>query len=205
MVNNFSQKSGLRYLVFLFVGLFLTLYSPSILAQEKLVYEGKFIINKGNADGAKILIYKNGTFIGNCPIERGGRFELELDFDADYIISFEKPNYVTKKLSINSRIPAAIPKDNMEIFGLAVELNPQEDKTAIKVYDNPVGKIMFDLTTKRFDSDKDYSASFQRNGGGKANSSGRKEKSGGSSKTSSCRKTGSNGCPGRNEETGRYC
>ena len=56
--------------------------------------------------------------MGTFPTGRGGKFEVRLDYDADYIFSFEKTDYVTKKININTQVPSTYPLSLIHIFAI---------------------------------------------------------------------------------------
>ena len=136
--------------------------SNSAYSQGSLQSFVRVRVKKGNAEGSQIVLFKDGTKVGTFPTGRGGKFEVRLDYDADYIFSFEKTDFVTKKININTQVPSTYPKEKDNIIDFEVELEPQVDMAAIKVYDNPVGRIRFDHRKNDFGYDVDYSASFQK-------------------------------------------
>jgi len=145
--------------IFFCISLFI---SNSAYSQGSLQSYVKVRVKKGNTDGSQIVLFKDGVNVGTFPTGRGGKFEVRLDYDADYIFSFEKTDYVTKKININTQVPSTYPREKDNIIDFEVELEPQVDMTAIKVYDNPVGRIRFDHRKNDFGYDVDYSASFQK-------------------------------------------
>ncbi|PKP39030.1 MAG: hypothetical protein CVT98_03615, partial [Bacteroidetes bacterium HGW-Bacteroidetes-15] len=150
-----------HFSVFVFFTFF-TIFPLIALAQGGLNAEVRLRMQKGTTDGSTVVIFKNGSRVGTIPIGRGGRFDVKLDYGADYILSFEKENYVTKKININTIVPSDFSQERDNIIPFDVELEPQTDLSALKVYDNPVGRIHFSSKIKYFDYDTDYSASFQK-------------------------------------------
>ena len=83
----------------LFVGLFTALG----LSAQKIRFFGKFVVEKGDMDKAVIHITKNGAPVRTIT-PQGQKFEFDCDVNSDYIFSFEKPGYITKRISINTYV-----------------------------------------------------------------------------------------------------
>jgi flagellar biosynthesis GTPase FlhF len=89
------------------------------------------------------------------------KFSLNLDLNANYIISFEKEGYVSKKLSFNTHAPLEAVSNGFTPFDFAVSLFKQYDDINIVVFNQPVGMIRFDNRAGDFDYDTDYTKSIQ--------------------------------------------
>ena len=152
-------STRLPYFIVLIITLLL---SESAIAQSNLLADVRLRIRRGNVEGSNVVVYRNGSRVSTIPIGRSGRLEVNLEYDSDYILSFEKDNHVTKKININTKVPSDFNRNRMNFIPFEVELEPQTDLSAIKVYDNPVGRIRYDARKGDFDYDTDYSASFQK-------------------------------------------
>ena len=146
-------------LLFLFLLLFP--FANSI-AQNKLKCQVKLIVNKGETSGSKIVLSKEGKQVEEIPVRSDGKFELLIDYNSDYILSFEKDGFVSKKISINTVVPDKYSTDKENVKQFDVELNPQKDGMNLMIYNNPVGKIRFEEKTNDFGYDVDYSASIRK-------------------------------------------
>ncbi|HCY00539.1 MAG TPA: hypothetical protein DG754_10405, partial [Bacteroidales bacterium] len=159
--ENFILNGAIAKL--LIATVFFTIVSTTLVfAQGGLQVHGRIRIIKGNIDNTQMVIIKDGSRIGTQQLDKGGKFDIKLDFDADYTLSFEKQDYVTKKFSLNTRIPSDFPRNSQTIIGFDVDLEPQTDLSAIKIYNNPVAKIRYNARSGDFDYDTDYSASFKK-------------------------------------------
>lgn len=145
--------------------LFFYITTDLALAQAPtLTVSGKLKIEKGNLDQSKITLEKNGEIIQEKSLSGSGKFEFELDYNADYIFSFSKEGFVTKKVSFNTHIPNDVlnSKDfNPEPFNFMVSLFKQYDGVNYVVFNQPVGKIRFNGSLGEFDYDTDYTKSIQ--------------------------------------------
>ena len=99
-------------------------------------------MDEGGRKGATVKVYKNGTRIESLDGSR--KFEFELDLDAQYVLSFEKEGYITKKIEIDTRnIPEERKEYPFEWYTFQVVLFPQVDDVNTTIYNQPVGKIRF--------------------------------------------------------------
>ena len=130
------------------------------LAQSKFIAHGRVKIEGGGFDGARVVVYKNGT--KERTITDGlAKFTLDLDLNANYIVSFEKAGYVSKKISFDTRVPADAAANGFTPFDFAVSLFKQYDDVNTVVFNQPVGMIRYDNAAGDFDYDTDYTKSIQ--------------------------------------------
>ncbi|MFZ1658256.1 MAG: hypothetical protein WAT61_05540, partial [Flavobacteriales bacterium] len=81
--------------------------AAAAMAQGKLTVSGKLRVDGGNLDDCKLVVYKDGEKQRTLTADLKD-FKLDLDLGANYILSFEKNGFVTKKLSFNTNVPAAM-------------------------------------------------------------------------------------------------
>ena len=142
----------------------LILSIPTIaFSQDKVTAHVRLILRKSKADDAKIVLYKDGKLTEAKPVQRAGKFKVDLDYGADYVLSFEKSGYVTKKIAINTIVPESFPKNQENVIDFEVELFPQVDGVNLMVYNNPVGKIRFSSDVNDFDYDPTTPILFRNN------------------------------------------
>jgi len=142
--------------------IFTILIFNSLYSQEhKFVVYGKLKIEKGNTDRAHIIVEKNGNQVEKLNIDRSGKFEFELDYNSQYILTFKKPDYVTKSISINTTLPSNYEiVENFIPFAFEVSLFHQLEGVNTIVFNQPVGKIKYSATLDDFDYDTDYTRSI---------------------------------------------
>lgn len=97
---------------------------PAALAQSKAKHKGRLVDRRDQAegwylpvhghvtvDGEKahgfdIILYKDNAEVGRMPVDKGGRFELELDIDQFYTVRILKPGYQEKMLYFDTKLPS---------------------------------------------------------------------------------------------------
>jgi hypothetical protein len=138
----------------------LLLFGTLVLAQSKFTVNGRLKIEGGDVSGARAVLYKNGEKDRTITTSLN-KFTLDLDLNANYVISFEKPGYVAKKLSFNTRVPADAATKGFTPFEFAVSLFKQYDDINLVVFNQPVGVIRYEAGLGDFDYDTDYTKSIQ--------------------------------------------
>lgn len=127
--------------------------------KNEFIVEGRFKIDGGSVGGAKILVEKDGQQVKS--IEGDSKFEVGLDFQAIYVISFVKEGFVTKRLHFDTHVPIDRVDYGFEPFRFSVELFEQYDDVNMVVFNQPVGKISYSDLIYEFDYDTDYTKSIQ--------------------------------------------
>lgn len=146
----------------LFLTIFMFIYGDSIAQTKKtLTINAKFKIDGGgNLSDAYMVLQRDGQSIETLPGQSS--YNLNLEIGADYILSFNKPGYITKKININTtgadeeRI-----EQGFESYPFTVVLMKQYEGVNIVVFNQPVAKITYSKRFDEFDYDTDYTKSIQ--------------------------------------------
>lgn len=139
--------------------LFLSVGLGAMAQNSEFMITGKFKIDGGSNSDAKIVLQKNGQIVKT--IEGTSKFDIGLDFDAVYVVSFEKEGYVSKKLRFDTHVPAARKEIGFYPFEFTVEIFEQYDDVNMVVFNQPVGQIAYSDLIDEFDYDTDYTKSIQ--------------------------------------------
>lgn len=118
------------------------------------------MVNGGSVLGAKISIEKNGVQVKVVEQDKS-KFEFPLEYDCDYVFSFIKEGYVTKKVQVSTKVPKEKQSLEFESFKFDVEIFKQYPGVNTVIYNQPVGKIRFNDVLNEFDYDTDYTKSIQ--------------------------------------------
>jgi hypothetical protein len=138
----------------------LILFTLNLKAQEPFKIYGKYLVNGGSVKGAKIAIQKNGVQVRVVDMDMA-KFEFPLEYDCEYVFSFIKDGYVTKKVQVSTKVPKEKQTLEFESFKFDVEIFKQYDGVNTVIYNQPVGKIRFNDVLNEFDYDTDYTKSIQ--------------------------------------------
>jgi hypothetical protein len=136
------------------------LFSGVLKAQDPFKIYGKYMVNGGSVLGAKIKIEKNGVQVKLLEQDKS-KFEFPLEYDCDYVFSFMKDGYVTKKVQVSTKVPKEKQTLEFESFKFDVEIFKQYEGVNTVIYNQPVGKIRFNDVLNEFDYDTDYTKSIQ--------------------------------------------
>ena len=130
------------------------------MSQGRFVINGRLKVDGGGLDGCKMVVYRDGEKFKTISADLN-KFSLELELSKNYVLSFEKPGFVTKKLSFNTNAPASASLIGFTPFDFVVSLFKQYDGMNTVVFNQPVGMIRFDERLGDFDYDTDYTKSIQ--------------------------------------------
>jgi hypothetical protein len=126
---------------------------------NEFIITGKFKVDGGSNNDAQIILEKDGRKVKT--LEGEARFELGLDFQAIYIVSFVKEGFVTKKLRFDTHVAEERIEYGFEPFEFMIEIFGQFDDVSVVVFNQPVGKIAYSDLIDEFDYDTDYTKSIQ--------------------------------------------
>jgi hypothetical protein len=133
--------------------------SDALAQRNEFVISGRLKVDGGSMSGSKIIVEKNGKQVKQ--IEGEAKFEIGLDFQAIYVISFQKEGFVTKRLRFDTHVPEDRIEYGFEPFGFTIEIFEQYDDVNMVVFNQPVGKISYSELIDEFDYDTDYTKSIQ--------------------------------------------
>lgn len=128
--------------------------------QGRFTIQGRVKIEGGGLEGTKLVVYRNGEK-DRVVTNNLSKFALDLDLNQQYMLSFEKDGFVTKKLSFDTHAPAEAITNGFTPFEFAVSMFKQYDDVNMVVFNQPVGMIRFEPSLDDFDYDTDYTKSIQ--------------------------------------------
>ena len=91
----------------------------------KFTVNGKVIVDDDDVAGAVIVVTKGGAPFKKVSLQNNGKFKFDLDFQSEYLFSFEKKDYVIKKILINTKVPPDLLEDGFEPWPFNVSLFKQ--------------------------------------------------------------------------------
>lgn len=158
------MKSVIRHIEVTFKAIAITvpflLSSGLLFGQSRVSVPVKIKVEDGDIDGVTVVL-RNLTSGENNEVPGQQRMDLELRLDNNYIISFTKQGYITKRIAFDTRMPADRAKQELYPFNFEVVLFPQYEGLNVVVFNQPVAKIFFDPLLDDFDYDTDYTKQIQ--------------------------------------------
>jgi len=139
--------------------LLLVFVSTQTLGQDVVVLV-KFQVDGGSFSGTKVTITENGAV---KKVFEPGKSKMmpELVFDKDYMITFEKDGYITKRVEISTKnVPEDIKGEDLD-FDFAVEIFEQYEGVNTVIFNQPVAKWFYDPQEDEFTYDTDYTKSIR--------------------------------------------
>ncbi|MBK8497981.1 MAG: hypothetical protein IPL52_03985 [Flavobacteriales bacterium] len=107
-------------------------------------------------EGVTITVFKNGGKLLEVPTNASGKYEVNLDYGADYKIMCSRTNYVGKNISIDTRnIPE---EDRAGGHGMNIDFTMMQDLPGVdfSVLQEPFGKAKYSPTAGNIEFDVDY-------------------------------------------------
>ncbi len=160
MMHTSRVLRSAAYLVILGVAGCFTLSSAAQSGSGQFTVNGRMKVDGSDLGGARVVVYRNGTKEKTITTNLN-HFSLDLAFNSNYVLSFEKDGFVAKKLQFDTRLPSSAIARDYAPFEFAVSLFKQYDDMNIVVFNQPVGKIRYEAAQDDFDYDTDYTKSIQ--------------------------------------------
>lgn len=122
--------------------------------------------NKKKLEGAQVSLYKGSTQVQQVTTTSNGRFNIKLDFNAEYTLTISKAGHISKKFYFNTK---GVPDDRVkeEFGGQDIEVSifelPKDPAVVSQinsVLSQPIAKFYYDDKLKEIDFDKSYSQSM---------------------------------------------
>lgn len=135
--------------------------SFSVTAQEvnALTVPVRFMVNGGNYESSGVTIERSN---GSQEYVKGqNNITLHLPYNDEYILSFKKEGYITKKIFISTKVPSDRSGQGFDTYNFDVVIFPQEDDVNLVVFNQPVAKITYNKKIDDFDYDVDYTKRIQ--------------------------------------------
>jgi len=156
--KTFFIKTRFFLLVFFIIGITTVVFSQP---NKYYTVNAKFKMEgSGDYKDAYMVMQKNGVAITTLPGQSS--YKIDLEYGGDYILSFSKPGYITKKININTVVEDEERKSQgFESYPFTVVLIKQYNDVNTVVFNQPVAKIMYSKKFDDFDYDTDYTKSIQ--------------------------------------------
>ncbi len=130
--------------------------------------EVKGLVEEGDKKlvGAIISVYADNTLVTSQTTPNGG-FDFNLNGNMNYMLTFTKPGYITKRISFSTKnVPADRAKAGFSPYSdIEVDIFPEVPGTDIdQILMQPIGKIGYDPSFKKvgdFTFDEQYTESIQ--------------------------------------------
>jgi len=133
-------------------------FSGTSFAQEKCIVKGNVTIDGGTLDNVKITLYKDSQQESVRNVPKNGKFSYDLDFGYDYIFEFSKKEFVTKKVSVSTYVPADVLERDSRFppCKFSIKLFRLFSGIDLSVFDQPIGMIMYNNETDLIETDLSY-------------------------------------------------
>ncbi|MBS3774152.1 MAG: hypothetical protein KGY70_03095 [Bacteroidales bacterium] len=150
-----TYKSWLLTICIILIG-FVHQKAYSNQADGKLIIQVRVDKGSESLPNAQIIVYKDFRKERIVRTNKKGIFTLELDLNKIYTLAFSKPDYVTKKIKVNTNVPGN--KRNTWQLGFSVGLFKMYPGLDVSALEGPVTKIRYKEEREDFGYDERYTA-----------------------------------------------
>lgn len=107
----------------------------------------------GGSGGGSVKIYRNGSFYQEVFAGSTGKYEADLPFDDDYELEFSIPGCVTKRIKVETNVPAEVQDVPIEPLAFNMSLPKATNGPLDEAYQVPVSRLFFDKSVDDFNRD----------------------------------------------------
>lgn len=146
-----------------FTYLFFVLFNTVLFSQNSFQFKGDISIYKGEEVGIDIEIKKNGQVFKTFHPNESGKYNIDLEYNNIYVVTYSKKGCVSKKVEINTNAPDETLKNNKfkYVWTTDVELFEEFEGIDFSFFAKPIQKIFFDENSGRFDYDNRYAKQIE--------------------------------------------
>lgn len=115
-----------------------------------------FVIDDGDRSGTKVDIERDGASWK----QRDGtdaKNYIDLEFQHEYVMTFSKPGFITKKIAISTVVPKKNLDEPFDPLTFNVTIFRQYEGVNVVVFNNPVARYAYLAKKGFFEYDTDYS------------------------------------------------
>lgn len=134
-----------------------------LLSAQSLMINGNIIVGDNSAEGAQLIVLKNGKRIDELTLGKRGNFSVKLALGADYKLSFQKTGYVSKLVVVNTEIPDEVMETNPNFppVKLIINLLPVVSDVDTRIFNQAVAILSYNNELDDFTFDKEYSVGIK--------------------------------------------
>ena len=145
------------------IAFILLLIAEISISQNVFEFYGKAKLDGDSQKGIKIVVTKNGQAYKTYTPESNGRYSFNLDFNNVYVVSYVRNNYVTKKVEVNTNVPAKVLEKNSykSKWKVEVGLFREYEGLDFSFFDKPIQKIFYVNKSVNFNYDNSYAKQIE--------------------------------------------
>lgn len=168
MVSLFKNSAMKRILPFILLTSFALLTINSFAQSEENAESERYdVLDIGGTishgedmiEGVSVKLYESNNVVDDITTKKNGKFKFTLLSNYIYTIELSKKGYYSKKVSVNTRIPAEVDDTYKFLFDLSMD--SKEEKTLDKyLADYPAVLIEYSAKKDEFTFDKKYTETY---------------------------------------------
>jgi len=164
MAHNSVIRKSIAGTLLLFCLVMLSSGQISAQGNWYLLLYGKLTSKSDNSklEGVKIIVKSNGSEFMELVADSSGSFEIKLPAEADYVVEFIYPAYVTKRIKFSTKmLPPEVIKEGPAYFPFDLAMFKEVEGIDYSVMKNHIAEIAYDAELGQFNYNKEYTASVK--------------------------------------------
>jgi hypothetical protein len=138
--------------------LLVLLWAPAAQAQDHVMVYGtvKDMSTSKKLDGVTVTVFKNGSKLRDVITNASGKYEVNLDYGADYKIMCSKAGFVGKNITIDTRnVPE---EERLGGHGMNIDFTLMAELSGVdySILQQPFGKAAYTKASGNFEWDMEY-------------------------------------------------
>ena len=146
-------------------------YVEEVVRVEETVYflpvAGRITDGERKLADCEVVVYQGNEVVARSTTDRSGRFGMELDLGAEYMLEFRKEGFLPKRIAVDTRTDIPLEKLVYGPLALDVGLLSSEKYSGVDtdVLDFPFAIVRYDKRQHTYAADAEYTTAMQRTNG----------------------------------------
>ncbi len=151
--------------------LFLVLVAGAAIAQQvdtrTLEITGRITDGEKKLAGCEVIVYDGNEVVGTQVTDKNGRFGLGLGLQKEFAIVFQKEDFISKRMLVDTRAKIPVDLEHLVPMDLEMSMLPASkyDGADTDVLDFPFAIIKWNRQLLAFAQDQQYTAGMMRANG----------------------------------------
>jgi hypothetical protein len=146
------KNQGFKHIQLLIIFVSILQFSSLAQSPKYFIITGKILSDQEISDNRSVQIIMNNKPAIVSQIAATGRFRLELNYNAEYQLTFSQNNHIKKTIIVNTEIPAEVLQraGNLPHFLMAVKLEKTYGEPEGSNPENLIPQITYSSQTHNF-------------------------------------------------------
>jgi len=128
--------------------------------EDKLLLAGQVsnYFTEDEMTGVSVKITENGNYVNNIITDKKGKYEVFLEYDHQYVVLYEKADFVSKKIIINTKQVPPDKRDKLNDLYVEMTLFEKDKDLNVSFLNEPIGMAQYNASSNAIDWNMGYTA-----------------------------------------------